>query len=176
MAEDLVDAATWMAETLKQLALEAISERGLDPPAQAMVTTGAGIPLQDCCEGLLWVRVDTMYPTDGTGQPLTQARVDWDIPAFTVPLHLGFMMCHATIDPEGYTVDPEAESGYAHRDGAYRAALYVALVEKFPKAVQPYASGYRLDPWVPLGPQGGCTGGHLLTNVVTNWLLIPASA
>lgn len=173
--EPPTEIGVYLAEALKTAIAAAINDLHLTQPAQTMVTTGAGIPLQDCCDGLLWCRLDTQWPTNGDGNPLAQARIDFSFPAWTVRLQAGILWCHATIDEEGYAVDPEAETGYAHRDSQYRLAVYAALTDPdaFPAVAQPYADGMKLNPWAPFGPAGGCSGGSLLIDIITNRLCVP---
>lgn len=165
------DLGVLFAETLKGNILDAMTEFGLTQPATVMTTPGTGIPIHDCCEGLLWVRLDTVYPTLGDGQPIQQARIDFGLPAWVYPIHAGILWCHTNIDVEGYAPDAEYETETAARDGSYRMAIFSAIAERFPQASQPYAQGFRLNPWMPFGPDGGCSGGSVILNVISNHLI-----
>lgn len=170
----LVEIGVYLAETLKTCIVAAIADQQLQQPAEAMVTPGTGIPVHDCCDGLLWVRLDTMWPTLGDGNPMPQARPDFSLPAWNIRLHAGILWCHPTIDEEGYAVDPEKEAEIAHRDSQYRLAVYAALSDRdaFPTAAQPAALGYKLAPWLPFGPEGGCSGGQIYVDVIVDRLCL----
>lgn len=165
------DLGTFFAETAKAVVLASFDDIGLTRPGLVMTTAGTGIPIADGCEGMLWVRVDTVFPTNGDGNPLQATRIDFDLPAWTFPIHVGILWCHDVIDGEGYAPDAESLTELAHRDGQYRAAIYAGLAERFKAAAAPWAMGWRLDPWAPYGPEGGLSGGSLLVHVISTYLM-----
>lgn len=166
------DAGTFFAESLLQTVVDKTAELGLPAYGMASYIAGNSIPVMDPCEGLLWVRIDTVMPTDGSGNPFADARIDFDFPAWLYPIQLGFLWCHQNITEDGNFVDPAIEQANAERDGQYRAAIYLALAESYPDAVKPYALGMRLTPWTPFGPDGGYSGGGLLVNVIAPMIVL----
>lgn len=163
-----VDLGTVFAESLLADVVTSTANYPLPPYGLASFIAGADVPIMDCCAGLLWTRVDTVYPTDGSGQPFTQAR--WDpsnIPAWAFPIQVGFLWCHENIDDEGNMVSPAVEQANAQRDAAYRAAIYLAIVELFPESLRPCGASYRMTNWTPFGPAGSCSGGGLTVTVIS---------
>ena len=165
------DIGNFLAETLLTTVQAQFTTNSLPMPATCMYIAGVSTSVDDCCEGLLWTRVDTVYPTDGSGNPYTQARPDWDIPAWVHPVQCGILNCHLVIDSEGNPIPPDLETQYAVRDGQYRAAILQAITVHYPPLVGPCALGYRISPWTPIGPEGGCSGGLITVNVITTALL-----
>lgn len=166
-----VDIGIQAVETAKAVVLGKMDEFGLTRPGLVLTTAGAGIPIADGCEGMLWARVDTVYPTNGSGDPFVAARPGFDLPGWAFPVQVGILWCHDVIDEAGYAPDAARLAEFAHRDAQYRAALYAGLVEDFPAAAAGFAVGWRVAPWAPFGPDGGLSGGSLLVTVISNYLV-----
>ena len=166
----VLDNGQFFAESLLTACTAQIASDGLPAPALASMIAGAAVPIMDCCNGLVWTRVDTTYPSDGSGQPLEYLRIDFGEPSWAFVLELGVLWCHDNLDPQGNFVDPATERANAHRDSAYRNAIQTALVTGFPPMVKPWALGMRVSPWTSIGPDGACSGGLLTVTVVTGQL------
>jgi hypothetical protein len=160
------DLGKQLANQLLDAAEAAITEMGLTAPKVAMFIAGAGVPIEDCCEGLLWTRIATQYPSDGGADPFAEPRIDFDLPATVFAIELGCLWCHTNVEVDGSAIDPAEEAGYANRDADYRAALYKAAGYDLPPLIKPCALGHRLDPWTPIGPDGACSGGMLVDRIV----------
>lgn len=159
------------AGTILSDAQAAITAAGLAMPLAVCHITGSGVNIMDCCDGLLWVRMATLTPTDGSGQPLRAARIDFDIPAWQFTFELGVLWCHQNMNEDGSMIDPALETTFAQRDDAYRLALYTALTQTVPAHLKANCGhGYSLSPWAPVGPDGGCSGGILVVNVIATAL------
>lgn len=165
-----LDHGAFFAESMLAAAVASIDAYNLPQPALATFIAGAGVPVMDACEGLLWTRVDTVYPTDGTGTPFAPTRLDFDLPAWAFPVEMGILWCHQNIDAQGNMTDPALEQQYAQRDGQYRFALLASLAERFPDLAKPWGEGFRVSPWGPIGPEGGYSGGLVIVTVIANQL------
>ena len=115
------------AEAVLTASVAAITAEGLPQPGLATFIAGSGVPIGDACEGLLWTRVDTVYPTNGDGNPFTPTRLDFDVPAWAFPIEHGILWCHENLDADGNMTDPALELEYAQRDGQYRYAVLSAV-------------------------------------------------
>lgn len=157
---------------------QALADYGLDEPAILSPFTGVGVPIADACDGMVWVRVGAVFPSDGSSQPYVTARAGWDVPAWCFPIEVGVLWCHDNITPDGSFIAPAKEAEYAARDGDYRLALLDAITYRWrPQAPDPLAlavMGQRLDVWQPIGPDGGYSGGSVVTYVISNALAICA--
>lgn len=138
------------------------------PPVMCCVRPGLAAPADLCCqaevdgetrEGQAWVRVARIYPTTGR---FPQQAVDRQICAtggWAAELEMGAWRCAATVDDDG---SPPA-CGDVTRD-ALVALSDAAAMRRAARCCFPDEKG---DPpavvgeWVPLGPNGGCTGGTL---------------
>jgi hypothetical protein len=164
----MTDLGKVLATQMLDTAVAAIIELGLKVPAITVFIAGSTIPIEDCCDGLLWTRVATQYPTDGGADPFAEPRIDFDLSTRAVcfAIEMGCLWCHTNIDPDGAAIDPAEETGYANRDSDYRGALYKAVAYDLPPLIKPCALGQRLDPWAPIGPDGQCSGGMLIDRIV----------
>lgn len=162
----LTDLGSFFAQTILSDVRAEITAEGLAQPGISEFIVGSGVPIADCCVGLLWTRLVTMFPTSGDGSVFAQIRPDFDQPAWGFTIELGILWCHQNLDEEGNFINPAAETGYAVRDGEYRIALLTALIERVPPHLQPCALGSRISPWQPVGPDGGCSGGIVVITLI----------
>jgi hypothetical protein len=162
----MTDLGKVLATQLLDTALASISGLGLTAPKIALFIAGASIPIEDCCEGLLWTRVATQYPSNGGADPFTEPRIDFDLPAVVFAIEMGCLWCHNNVESDGSAIDPAEETTYANRDGDYRGALYKAAAYDLPPLIKPCSLGHRIDPWAPIGPDGACSGGMLVDRIV----------
>lgn len=165
-----IDMGRYLAATLLDAAVASIAGQGLPTPGIVVFIAGSAVPIEDCCDGLLWTRVVTQYPSDGSADPLGVARIDFDLPAWVYAIELGYLGCHNTIEADGSAIDPAEETAYAQRDSDYRAALMKAAGIDMPPLVEPCVLGQRLQAWQPIGPDGACSGGMLVDFYVSPYL------
>jgi hypothetical protein len=170
-----VDAGFAIAATIRDAIRDSLADYELDQPGILTVSTGQETPTADACEGLIWVRVGTVFPTDGSGAMFASARPSWDVPAWCFPVEVGVLWCHQNITPDGSWIDPAQEHEFAARDGAYRMALLDAVAFRWRPTtpadpLYPLVLGQSLLPWTPIGPQGNYSGGIVVTQVITSAL------
>ena len=167
-----VSLSNWFAETMLADCQTAITAQGLTALALNLFITGGGVNIFDCCNGMLWTRLANFYPSNGNGAAFTQARPDFDIPAWVYVVEIGVLQCHQNLDEQGNMVDPTVEQALAERDGDYMRAIYTAVTTITPGHIEPCALGYTLSPWRPIGPDGGCSGGILNVSVISTGLAV----
>lgn len=169
------DLGQWIAEQAIVAVDDAIGEADLDKPGSEFVTHGSGVPIQDVCDGILWARVATVFPTNGDSQPFNQARIGWEFPAWSFSIDVGILFCRTVIDgEEGAAVSDDYEQEIAVRDSAYRMALFDGLAYRLPPIIRDVALGQRLSLWTPIGPEGGTSGGLVNVTVVAASLCVPS--
>jgi hypothetical protein len=164
------DIASWVADQLLGAVQEAIAAAALVMPANIFLVHGTGTPLQDPCEGMMWARVATSYPTGGDGNPFIAARGDFSIPAWAHPIEVGILHCRPVIDENGAAIDFDAETSIAVRDGDYRMALLDGIANRFPPAVRQCVMATRISGYTPIGPDGGWSGGIVVVTAITSGL------
>ena len=112
-------------------------------PTRIVVSPGDVETWDDCCDGMVWLRVDSLVATGNRGDCG---------PAFTdLTLELGVLRCETGSSDSGEP--PTSEQINADTSQVYDdmdAVRYVLGCE---------VTGAKLDQWVPVGPQGGCIGG-----------------
>lgn len=112
-----------------------------------------------CCEGLAYVKINTVYPSSQFPQPddtYSPCQMEW-----ATDLEMGVLRCAPVGDLEHIPTDAEwtaTAEQVAHDSAAMRAAI-----ASFCNSMEPGA-GWLPRPWSPVGAQGGCTGG---TQVLT---------
>lgn len=109
----------------------------------------------ECCEGLGYVKVNSIYPS--TDFPEQDTTAQTCIPAWVVELEMGVFRCApgqvGTLVPCATWTDTARQ--LMHDAQAMRMA-FCCLTEALPAG-----TGYLAQAWAPLGPQGGCTGGTM---------------
>lgn len=140
------------------------------PPAQTCMRTGtfalldAGTSTNDCCEGLAWVRIQSIDPVQDPLAPETNPCSG----GFSVTYEIGVARCQPFGDAQmGITceqwdalalqIDDDAE--------AMRAATccYAGQI-----ADSEIDHEVRPGSWLPLETEGGCTGGSMTVTVFMN--------
>lgn len=173
MNDPPVDVGTAIARAMLSAATSVATARGILPaemPAYVVHATGSGVPTVDACEGMLWARVGTSYPTNGDGAPFTRARPDHTPPAWAIAIELGALYCHTNITEDGGYASAADEGEFAIRDGGWRAVLQEAVGYAWWPAVDetlhPAVLGQSIGAWAPIGTDGGYSGGMLVATVI----------
>lgn len=125
--------------------------RGGDEVAQD-ITARSG---DECCEGLGYVKVNGIYPSTNFPEPDTEALTC--VPAWAVELEMGVFRCAP--GQVGTLVPCETWTSTAQQlmhDAQAMRRAFCCLVDGLPAG-----TGVLPQGWVPLGPQGGCTGGTM---------------
>lgn len=171
-----LDVGSAAAHAIAAAVTATLADYGLEDPGILTIAAGASIPVADACDGMVWVRVAGAMPTDGTGTLFAPSRISWDVPAWAYQIEVGHLWCHQNITAEGGWTDAATETEYADRDGAYREAVLEAVYQRWrPQRPDPLAAavlGQVLQPWAPIGPDGGYSGGIVVTTVIASALAI----
>lgn len=117
----------------------------LDPaPVRVVVSPGDSETWDDCCEGMLWLRVVTASAEGG--------RTTTGAKAFTVfSCEVGVLRCETTVGDDGSPPSAEAVTADSVQMFADMDAVREALAT---------VQGAWVDQWIPSGPEGGCVGGR----------------
>jgi|SRR5690625_98231 len=123
----------------------------VDPaPELVIVAPGAEVAWDNCC-GQLWARVVDFGPPSGARQV---RKADGSLCAMRrqAQIELGMLRCAAVVDDHGRA--PTAEEISA--DGAQ----VLADAEGLWLLLSCEVSVREVVKWTPVGPSGGCVGGH----------------
>lgn len=151
-----------LANTLLDCLRGALADHS-SPPAQVCLRVGEevrqdlSIYEDECCAGLAYVKINTVYPSATFPEPLEDPTncVTGD---YAVELEMGIFRC-APVGDQNYTATCEAWTNTATLVGMDLAAMRRAVV-CFRGTLVP--GDYLLvRPWIPLGPNGNCTGGTM---------------
>lgn len=141
------------------------------PPGRAFVYDGPAVPADDCCEGMVWVRVGTIQPTDGSADPYREMR---NLPAgpsgATILFELGVLRCTVAppVGEDGEPPTPDDFTEDARRAGNDRQSLRLAVMCDFPTdLIAAMCDGQIPGAWIPVDA-GGCSGGWMTTTVGTS--------
>lgn len=146
-------------------ASDALTDEGR-PVAREILTPGELPAWDECCDGFLYVRLITMYPTAGQSAPFPQQDTR---PGNCKPimmasqLGIGVLRCAAVVDDNGKA--PTAATLTTEARGMTKDASIILSAIKCCIAPMVDADGSLvqqvvLGSWLPLGPEGGCTGGE----------------
>lgn len=177
MVQELGDAACDAILAALQDAAADYGVGGDAGPALWVKATGAATPTADACEGMAWIRVASVLPSDGSGAPASTARWDTDAQAWAYVIEVGFLWCHQNITDDGGWIDPDTEAAYASRDALWRLVMLDALGYRWRPAVDgtPLGAavlGQTLSPVTPVGPDGGYSGAVVQATVTATGLAI----
>jgi hypothetical protein len=151
------------------VAVLACAEQALtaaDRPAGRVLIAPGGPPAWDeCCDGFLYVRLVTMFPTAG-GAPFPQqdTRPGNCKPALIAStLALGVLRCASVVSDEGKAPTPEVLTAEALGVTADASILLQAIkccVAEMAQDQDSLVEQSLLGAWSPAGPDGGCVGGE----------------
>lgn len=147
---------------------DGIAMNGIELPALVFQLPGAQVPTNDACDGLLWVRLQTQFATDGSGAPFTMARAAMGVvPAWDYRFEVGFINCMQVIDEAGEAPSPEEWTAMACRDGELRMSVLRGLTQLLPSRIQNCADGLIIAPFIPTGPDGMWVGGAFQVDIIS---------
>lgn len=157
-----------LAETLLGCLQAALGDVA-DPPANVSLRVGTQVELllsqtrDECCEGVGWVRVVSIYPSAVFPQPDLESVRCWPL-QWAAVLELGVARCAPT--PEGDelpTPDDWNTIGEAVlSDAAAMRRALCCFAEADPDRM--YLAGL----WQPLPVDGGCLGGAMQVTVAVD--------
>ena len=133
------------------------------PGDQVPFLFGPGV--DECCEGLGWVRVQEIAPTVDPGQADQPGFSPCDVTGRRVTLEIGVVRCN----PSGTDVSCEDWTALAARMDLDAQRMRQAVCCLANAVVTDSGYVYRVlgGAWTPLESQGGCAGGSMTVAV---WL------
>lgn len=165
--QPMTDLGNVVGDALLCAVRDSIQFNQLADPAAYMLLAGSSVPTVDACAGMVWVRCGTMMPSDGSGAQFSVARADFAIPAWTVAFEVGQLWCHDVIEEDGSSPEPSYFTEMALRDGQYRMAIMYAIAYLLPPRIESCIDGFTIDPWSPIGPDGGYSGGMTIVRCIS---------
>lgn len=171
----VVDPQPDVAHTLAVALLGHIMDRleaQANPPKRAFIVNGVGIPADDCCEGLLWVRVAEIVASDGNGNAW---REMWNAPAgppgHIITIETGVLRCSSVLNEDGTAPSPDDYTATALQASSDRQAVRLALLCDFPPdIIAAQCDGQILSAWTPMD-EADCNGGYMTTIVGTSMVI-----
>lgn len=170
MTDPTPDLAFTLAEALLGRIVARMAGQGREP-RKAFVYDGPAVPADDCCEGLVWVRIGTITPTDGSADPYREMR---NLPAgpsgATILYELGVLRCSVAppVDEDGYAPTADDFTADARNAASDRQSLRLAVMCDFPQDLMAaMCDGQIPGPWIPVDA-GGCSGGWMTVTVGTS--------
>lgn len=124
---------------------------------RAFLAPGQQVAHDDCCDGQLWVRLISAFPS-GRPFPNPDSAQPCGILLMALQLGLGIVRCAHTVDDNGNAPTPE-ELTEDTLGGTLDASILLSAIQccELPLATDKLIG---LGTWTPSGPQGGCVGGE----------------
>lgn len=126
----------------------ALEEAGR-PASRVLLSPGENAAWDECCQGQLWVRLASILPQ--VDQRGIGASVPCGVMWWVATIELGILRCAASLDSRGNA--PSASAISSDAVGTWQDAQVLQRVFLCDAATRSIIS------WVPLGTDGGCTGG-----------------
>lgn len=117
-------------------------------PATALLAPGTEAVLDECCDGMLWVRLVSLAPVYDRNRCMTYQTADVEV---------GLVRCVSTIDDAGNAPSPEQQTWETLQMVKDMQELRNSLLCCVPEVKR--VLGSSLNQWAPQGPEGGCAGG-----------------
>lgn len=118
----------------------------------------------ECCSGLAWVRVVTVFPSSDTFPAQDEVPRSGGVAAWAVTLEMGVIRCAPTGDERTLPTGAQWEANFrAVQDDA--AAMRRALCCFGDMEPRRWKNALVVQPWLPISVQGGCTGGVMTLTV-----------
>lgn len=170
------DPVAWPVAEAMLAALEVVyaeqaeADDTLVTPCEFEILPGAlpvldhGLACEEQCEGMAWVRLVDVSPTDGATFPGPIAREARGELSYAVQLEVGVARCAPMGRTEGDLYYPPTadEQRTAARKAAVDAAICRhVILDRFPKDNEEL-EGVALGTYAPIGPEGDVIGGSTL--------------
>jgi hypothetical protein len=133
---------------------------------RVLLVPGALPAWDECCDGFLFVRLITMFPTMGQGVPFPNpdTRPGNCKPVMMASqLGVGVLRCASVIDDNG-TAPPAAtltaEALGMTADASILLSAIKCCVADMVDDEESWVEQVVLGSWLPQGPDGGCVGGE----------------
>lgn len=124
---------------------------------RAFIAPGANVAWDDCCDGQLWVRLATAFPS-GRPFPNPDTQQPCGITVLAARIAIGIVRCAAVVDDDGVAPAPDVLTGDANGVTTDASILLSAIQCCALPGISEQA--VRIVSWTPSGPQGGCVGGE----------------
>lgn len=125
-----------------------------------------GLDCRTGCEGVAWVRLVDVSPTDWTNFPAPVSRPSLGELSYAVALEVGVARCAPLGVTEGelyYPPSPAEQRAAADRAAVDAAIVRNVILERYPADNDD--AGVALGSYGPLGPEGDVVGGATLCAV-----------
>lgn len=147
--------------------LEEALEEHPAPPVHRCVRVGedvrqdVSLTQDECCEGLAYVKVNSIVPSTNFPNP-DETAMYCSPEAWAVDLEMGIFRC----EPQGSLIETATceEWTAVTQAVALDAAAMRRAVVCFRGTLDP-GDFALVRQWLPIGPQGGCTGGAMVVTV-----------
>lgn len=159
-----------LAFTLAEQLLGHIKDRLTgDIPKRIYVYAGSAVPADDCCAGMLWIRVGQVEPTAADGNTYRlMLNAGTPVPGHNVLLEVGVLRCGPIIDEQGYAPTGADFTAAAMQAAADRQAMRLAVLCDFPAdLIAANADGQIPSTWIPI-EAADCVGGYMTVIVGTS--------
>jgi len=125
-----------------------------------------GLDCRDNCEGVAWVRLVDVSPTDWATFPGPVARAARGDLSYAVTLEVGVARCAPVGYTEGeryYPPTPDEQAAASTRAAIDAAIVRHTILERFPEDNDD--AGVALGAYGPIGPEGDVVGGATFCTV-----------
>lgn len=142
-------------------AMAQIAAVGLSPqPSRIVVAAGAEVAWDECCEGMVWTRLQFLQPGEAVNerQKLGSRPAAPCGPYMDAGIGIGALRCASTLGPHGESPAADQLTAEGLQCMADQASLNQMIQSEFISL--PYVRRLTLARWDPLGPEGGCVGGE----------------
>lgn len=142
-----------------------------DPPAKIQLRVGqetgplAGPNSDECCPGLAWVRISSIYPSWDSFPAQDNTWLPCGPLAYAVVLEMGVAFCMPWSDSEG-TMDGLEPPSTADWDSSFTTQMqHQTLMRRAAACAWTHTQRRAVGEWSQLPVEGGCTGGKLTVTV-----------
>lgn len=141
------------------------------PPAKIQLRLGQetgpliGANVDECCAGLAWVRIDSIYPSWDSFPGPDNTWLPCGPLAYAVVLEMGVAFCMPWSDSSDSfeSIDPPSTADWA--SAAATQMVHQTLMRRTAACCFLPTQRRAVGTWSPLPVEGGCTGGKMLVTV-----------
>lgn len=129
------------------------------PAGRVVVQPGNSVVWDDCCDGLLYIRVVSIEGSTSLSDPQTQPCD----PVYRIRVGIGLVRCIHTVSDEGVPPTPGEMTADALQGLQDRADLTEGILCEIAPEIAEWMDGgaLRIEQWLPTTAQGGCVGGEV---------------
>jgi hypothetical protein len=138
---------------IAQALLDCVEVNLTVPVGRSLIMPGDRVVWDDCCDGQLWVKVDSIQGARSMREPAVQPCAA----TYNVTLSVGVVRCASMLDDQGNIPTTAAMTADALTVLQDYADVLAGITCCF--APQELVAALRIQDWTPVGPEGGCVGG-----------------